>query len=183
MSEKIEVELVPHDPSWATMARVAGDALRGALGNVLVAVEHIGSTSIPGIKAKPIIDLIPLVSSLHELDARSARVTALGYEWRGEFGIAGRRYCPLNDPQTGKRLIHAHFYEQGAGEIERHLTFRDYLRAHADEGRAYEAQKQRAAALHPDDSLAYNDAKDAWIKGCEARALAWAHAKSGRMPG
>ncbi len=173
MSERKQVELVPHDPAWAVRAREAGEALGGALGDLLVAVHHIGSTAIPAIKAKPIVDLMPLVTSLADLDARAHKVKALGYEWRGEFGIAGRRYCTLADPQTGKRLIHVHFFVEGWPDVERHLSFRDYLRAHVDEAREYEAQKLRAAVLHPGDMLAYNDVKGPWIKACERRALAW----------
>ncbi len=168
------IELVPHDARWAAIAHAEIERLKGALGELIVAAHHIGSTSIPDIRAKPIVDLLPVVASLDELDARADKVTALGYEWRGEYGIAGRRFCPLTDPQTGKRRFHAHFFGLGGIDIERHLVFRDYLRRHADEARAYETQKLVAAALHPDDGTAYTDAKGPWITTCLQRALAWA---------
>jgi len=79
----------------------------------------------------------------------------------------------LSDSTTGQRLVHLHIFEHGSAEIDRLLAFRDYLRAHPNEASAYEAEKRRAAGLHPDDSLAYNDAKSDWIKACELRALAW----------
>ena len=79
-----------------------------------------------------------------------------------------------SDPQTGKRLFHVHFFVLGGVEVERHLAFRDYLRRHAGEARAYENLKLAAAALHPDDGTAYTDAKGPWIKDCLERALAWA---------
>jgi GrpB-like predicted nucleotidyltransferase (UPF0157 family) len=72
---------------------------------------------------------------------------------------------------SGRSRLHA--FQRDAAEIARHLAFRDYLRAHAQEARAYEREKERAASLHPDDVLAYNDAKSPWIKACERRALAW----------
>lgn len=176
-SDTRPVELAAHDPSWAQQAIVHGDALRAALGATLIEVHHIGSTSILGIKAKPTIDLMPIARSLDELDAKSESVCALGYEWRGEFGIAGRRFCPLTDVTTGKRLVNVHFYAPGNSEIGRHLLFRDYLRAHRDEALAYQADKERAAALHPDSVLEYTSAKDAWIAACDQRALAWARAR------
>ena len=171
------VELVPHDPAWADTARAESERLKGALGAVFVGAHHIGSTAIPGIKAKPIVDLLPLVRSLEELDAQADRVKSLGYDWRGEFGITGRRFCTLDDSQTDKRLIHVHFFTEGWPDVERHLCFRDYLRAHPDEARVYEGEKLRAAALHPDDVAAYTDAKGPWIKACEQRALDWARAR------
>jgi GrpB-like predicted nucleotidyltransferase (UPF0157 family) len=173
MSERRAVELVPHDLAWAARATSEAQRLSGAVGDALITVHHIGSTSVPGIKAKPIVDLLAVVSDLAALDAREADVRALGYDWRGEFGIAGRRYCPLND-SGGKRVVHAHFFAEGSDEIARHLAFCRYLRAHPDEAQAYEAEKLRAVALHPDDSGAYTGEKGVWIKACEARALVWA---------
>jgi GrpB-like predicted nucleotidyltransferase (UPF0157 family) len=172
--DRTPIELVPHDPAWAEIARAEVARLKGVLGGLIVEGHHIGSTAIPGIKAKPIVDIVLVVVGLDELDARADSVTALGFEWRGEFGIAGRRYCPFTDPQTGKRTIHVHFFATGASEIERHLAFRDYLRAHSEQARAYEAQKLAAAALHTDEMVAYSHAKSPWIKDCLERALVWA---------
>lgn len=153
------------------MADAESERLRAAIGPVLVAVHHIGSTSIPGIKAKPVIDLLPLVADLALLDTRESEVVQLGYEWMGEFGLPGRRFLRLN--RDGKRLFNVHCYQEHNPEVTRHLAFRDYLRAHADVAKRYEEEKIRAAALHPDDVFAYNDAKNDWIKETERKALAW----------
>lgn len=171
--EIIPVELVPHSPQWAEMARDETARLRDALGSVLVTVHHIGSTSIPGIMAKPIIDLIPVAVGLDALDAAQPKLEALGYRWFGEFGLPGRRYCWRKDPMTGKRAVQLHCYAKGWPEIDRHLAFADYLRAHPAIAKDYEAEKVRAAALHPDNTLDYNAAKDGWIKRTEADALIW----------
>src|SRR4051812_6057595 len=120
--------------------------------------------------AKPIIDLIPVATDLQSLDRVMPRVEELGYECLGEFGLAGRRYCRRNDPSTGKRAYQLHCYAEGFPEIERHLAFAHYLRAHPEIAKDYEAEKLRAAALHPDNTLNYNDAKNDWIKRTEQDA-------------
>jgi GrpB-like predicted nucleotidyltransferase (UPF0157 family) len=166
------VHLAPHDTAWAGMAAAEAGRIAPAVGDTLVRIEHIGSTAIPGIAAKPIIDLMPVVRGLEALDARREAVEALGYLWRGEFGIPGRRYCPLG--HDGRRLFHVHFFAAGDGNIARHVAFRDYLRAYRDEALAYETVKRAAAEAQPDDSHAYNDHKSDWIRACQERALAWA---------
>jgi GrpB-like predicted nucleotidyltransferase (UPF0157 family) len=165
------VELVPHDPAWAAQAAAESARLAEAIGETLIRIEHVGSTSIPGIVAKPTIDLMPIVQSLDELDARRPQVEALGYVWRGEFGIPGRRYCIREERR--RRLFHVHCHQIGHSGIAETLNFRDYLRAHPDDAGAYEAMKRVAAAAHPTDTLAYSKAKSNWIKTCIERATEW----------
>ena len=155
------------------MARAEIARLHGALGSVLVTVHHIGSTSIPGIMAKPIVDLIPVVTGLDTLDQHMQLVKSIGYECLGEFGLPGRRYCRRNDLVTGKRAYQLHCYANGSLEIDRHLAFASYLRAHPAIAKEYEAEKIRAAELHPDDTYKYSDAKNDWIKRIEKDALGW----------
>jgi GrpB-like predicted nucleotidyltransferase (UPF0157 family) len=173
-AEIIAVKLVSHSQEWAAMAAAESARLKAALGDLLLRVEHIGSTAIPGIMAKPIVDLIPLVGSIEALDARRPDIEALGYDYLGEFGLPTRRYCRLNDPTTGERKFQLHFYALDSPQMARHLAFRDYLCARPAVAKEYEAEKQRAAKLHPDDTLKYNDAKNDWIKKIEQDALAWA---------
>lgn len=173
VSSRFPIELVPHDPVWTVIAAREIERFRGVLGDVLVSAEHVGSTAIPSIRAKPIVDIAPVVRSLEELDRKQAEIEALGWEWRGELGIAGRRYCVLPSPEPGKRIAQAHVYAVGNPQIEQQLAFRDYLRAHDDEARAYEAAKIRARELHPDDVNEYNGAKSDWVRACIERALAW----------
>ena len=172
MPPPFAVELVPHAPEWSRQAAAEADRLAGALGDALIVVHHIGSTAIPGIVAKPILDLMPEVPDLAALDRQHAAVEALGYQWFGEYGMPGRRYCVLNDRVTGRRRIQLHCFASGSPDIARHLAFRDYLRRHPDLARAYEAEKHRARDLHPDDSHAYTEEKAAWIRTIEVDALA-----------
>jgi GrpB-like predicted nucleotidyltransferase (UPF0157 family) len=175
MPPAIKVELAPHDPRWAFRAEEESRVLAQALGTTLLTVHHIGSTAIPKISAKPILDLIPVVTSLPELDQHRGSIEALGYEWWGELGLPGRRYCTKSDPETGRRIVQLHCYVVGSAEITRHLAFRDYLRDRPDIAHAYDREKARCQKLHPNDSHAYSDCKDTWIKMIEAEALARYH--------
>ena len=171
MLQPFPVILTAYNPAWPQMAASHAERLR-VLGPTLITVHHIGSTAVPGLAAKPIIDLMPLVTDLAELDRERGRVEALGYQWHGELGIPGRRYCILCD-ETGTRITQLHFFQADSIHAGRHIAFRDYLRSHPEAAHAYEKEKRRARDLHPNDSYAYGDEKDAWIRNTEAVALAW----------
>ena len=173
MPQPIPVELLAHSDSWARLAEIERGRLTELLEVNLVAVHHIGSTAIPGIRAKPIIDLCPEVHVLSRLDEARLQLCSLGYQWWGEYGMRGRRYCTLDDQETQKRRVQLHCFERGDPNIERHLAFRDYLKAHPHAAHEYEAVKIYARELHPDDSYAYSEAKSAWISAIESLALTW----------
>ncbi|MBL8866010.1 MAG: GrpB family protein [Gemmataceae bacterium] len=166
------VELVPYSAEWPATAEREIGRLVHALHGLVVVGHHIGSTAVPGLSAKPVVDLLLVVRGVAELDDREAAFRHLGYRCRGENGIAGRRYYTLDDTRTGRRQFQVHCFGAGSREIERHLAFRDYLRTHPDTARAYEAAKQRCRELHPEDSNAYCDAKASWIAGVLPLALA-----------
>jgi GrpB-like predicted nucleotidyltransferase (UPF0157 family) len=167
----IKVNIVDYDPGWPELAARFSAGLE-VLGPVLVKVHHIGSTSVVGLAAKPVIDMMPVVTDLAALDAARGQVEALGYGWHGEFGIDGRRYCTLSDADR-QRIAQLHCYQRGSPHIRRHLAFRDYLRAFPEVAAAYEREKRRARDLFPDNSHDYSDEKGAWIRAVEAKALAW----------
>jgi GrpB-like predicted nucleotidyltransferase (UPF0157 family) len=141
-----------------------------ALGEVLLSVHHIGSTAIPGQLAKPILDLVPVVRSHLELEARQGGLEALGYVGHGEFGLAGRRYFVLDG--ADRRLVQLHCYEEGSPAITRHLAFRDYLRQRPDLVAEYAAVKRRCVELHRESSQAYSLCKGDWVRRIQAEALA-----------
>ncbi len=154
------------------MAETEASVLRAALGPNLLAVHHIGSTAIAGLRAKPILDLLPVVQNLDEVDPKRENLERVGYEWWGEFGLPGRRYATKNEPNTGRRLVQLHCYGVGALDIDRHLAFRDYLRRNPELVTAYEDEKVRCLSLHPDNSHEYGRCKSAWLDAVEAAALA-----------
>ena len=176
MLKPLPVRLADYDPDWPRQAAERAARLR-ALEPVLVAVHHIGSTSVPGLMAKPIIDLMPLVADLAALDQERGTVEALGYRWHGEYGIPGRRYCTATVGE--RRVAQLHFFVLGSPGAHRHLAFRDYLRAHPAAAAQYAAVKRRARDQHPNDSHAYGAAKQPWIDATEAQALAWYAALNG----
>jgi GrpB-like predicted nucleotidyltransferase (UPF0157 family) len=171
MPPPIPVDLVAYDPDWPRLSASYAEQVR-VLGPLLVTVHHIGSTAVPGLVAKPIIDLLPVVRDLAALDEARALVEALGYAWHGSYGIPGRRYCTLSDA-TGERLVQLHCFQAWSPHVTRHLAFRDYLRAHPDAAHAYATEKRRARDLHADDSHAYAAEKSSWVRRTEAAALAW----------
>lgn len=166
------VRLVPHDPAWSTLFDRESIKIQHAIGNLSCTIHHIGSTSIPDIAAKPIIDMLLVVDDVQELDARTHAMTLCGYEAMGEFGIPGRRYFRKYDA-GGERTHHVHAFSAASPEIERHLVFRDFLRVHRQYAEAYEAVKVHLATLHPHDREAYTDGKTEFITDVEAKAARW----------
>ena len=145
-----QVIVAPYDPRWPAAFERSAREVRDALGDTLLAIHHIGSTSIPGIHAKPVIDMLPIVNNLQIVDDRAHHLENIGYEPMGEFGIEGRRYFRRDNPAgVGTHQVHA--FAAGSPHILRHLAFRDYLRAHTEVAQEYSQLKQQLAALHPFD--------------------------------
>lgn len=154
--------LCEHDRSWAARFEADAAALGRALGPVAVAIHHIGSTAVEGLLAKPTVDILVEVTALPELDGRRPALEALGYRWRGEHGIAGRRYVDRKEPAgTG---THVHAFAAGHPELARHLRFRDALRASPQLRDAYAALKRALAVLHAGDRERYQAGKSGFIE-------------------
>ena len=164
--------VVEHDPAWRTEFEEESQRISRVLGDGVLRLHHIGSTAIPGIFAKPVIDLLMEVENIAELDANSCAMEGLGYESMGEFGIPGRRYFRRNNA-LGDRSHQVHAFESGSPEIARHLAFRDYMIAHLVEARAYGDLKRNLAREFPESIQGYMNGKDPFIKEHEARALVW----------
>ncbi len=166
------VALALYTPQWIDRAAALIADLQAAAPGVFLALHHVGSTAVPGLSAKPVIDLLGEVGSLAEIDAARSVLAGLGYRWRGENGVAGRRYFTRDDPATGARTAHLHVHAVGDPMIAWHRAFRDRLRAEPGTAAAYAREKARCAALHPDDSGACAACKRAWTDRVAAEAVA-----------
>ena len=169
--EQRKVELVPHNPVWQTMAGEEANRIKDALPEEITQIYHIGSTSIPGIKAKPILDFVVAVRDIDRFDQMEFRLEELGYQAKGERGIPGRRF--FSKDTDGTRSHHLHVFEQGHPEIERHLRFRDYLRNHPEAARQYQELKEKLAQRFPNRSSNYTEAKSEFILSIDKVARCW----------
>lgn len=168
--------VLPHDPVWPSrFVREAGGLL-AIFGDALLGLHHIGSTAVPGLVAKPILDVALDVRSLALADARRGPAEAAGFAWRGEAGVSGRRYLEARrraGPEDDAYVVHVHAFEAGTPQAWRHVDFRDYLLHHPERADAYGALKGELAVRFRDDRAGYTDAKTAFVRETEALARAW----------
>lgn len=154
------VVLAPASPLWAEQFQKLSDQFRSACGDKFVAIHQIGSTSVPGLAAKPLIDMLP---ELHDGDdgARLAQtLEPLGFIYFGAYGIEGRHFYR----RKAEVNVNVHMFETGHIEIERHLVFRDALRTDADLRAAYQTLKEDLAARFPNDVDTYAKSKSDFIE-------------------
>ena len=173
-----KVEVVPHNPQWRDAFEAEAKHVAAALGENVVAIHHIGSTAIPNIYAKPVVDLLVEVRDITEADGQSSAMESLGYEVMGEYGIPGRRYF-RKDTGEGIRTHNIHAFEAGSAEVERHLAFRDYMIAHPVDAQRYSELKRKLAEKHPQSMDGYMDGKDGFIKEIDRKAAQWRTSETG----
>ncbi len=163
-SRPVPVVLVPYDRAWPRRFAEERDVIARALGDHAVAIEHIGSTAVPGLLAKPILDILVGIRRLSEAPACIAALEPLGYEYRpdAEAEIPERRYFDKGPPAA--RTHHLHMVEFGSPFWMRHLLFRNFLRLHPERAAAYAALKAELAAKYTADRIAYTEAKAPFIE-------------------
>jgi NAD-dependent deacetylase len=164
------LEVVSYDPAWPRLYEEEAVRVGDAMGDDVVAIEHMGSTAVPGLAAKPVIDISVGLRRLELSPDQTAALEALGYECLGENGLPGRLF--FRRSEAGRRTHHLHVVERGGEHWHRHRAFRDYLRAHPDEVERYAAEKLRLAAeasTHGD----YWERKQPYADALFDRAWAW----------
>ena len=171
-----KVEVVSYRNEWVEMYNKGSQEILEIVQPNEVVVHHIGSTSIPDLSAKPIIDILAEVDDIKILDQLIPVFEKEGFIARGENGIVGRRFF-IKQATNGERLYHLHAFEKGNSEIDRHLIFRDYLRKHPEEANRYKNVKLIAAKKFPYDIESYINFKDPIIKELEKKALEWGSRK------
>jgi GrpB-like predicted nucleotidyltransferase (UPF0157 family) len=166
------VAIVPYDPRWPSRFAAWRERLARAMDGSAVRIEHIGSTAVPGLAAKPVVDIQVSVSDVADEDSYVTAVESVGFGLRYRNEGLGWRY--FRPPPGLPRETQVHVCSVGSESERLHLLFRDYLRAHPAEADAYAAAKREAAARHPTDRIAYTDAKGLFIHPALQRAEGWA---------
>ena len=171
-----KVEVILYNELWQTMFEEEANNLFEIFGSEIIEIHHIGSTSVNGLKAKPTIDIMPVVLKINQIDEYNAAMVLIGYESKGENGIKGRRYYKKGGDI---RTHHVHIYEVGNSEIERHLAFRDYLRANPVVAKKYGDLKEKLSRCFPYDIASYINGKDQLALEIQQKAIDWYRLKGG----
>jgi GrpB-like predicted nucleotidyltransferase (UPF0157 family) len=155
------IVIVEYDPAWPSEFVRLRDRAKAALGDVAVAIEHVGSTAVPGLPAKDLIDMVVVVESDDDVNEAIARLQAIGYRARGNLGVEGREafWWP-----EGEKRHHLYVSPTTSAELHAQVAFRDRLRADPAVARAYVALKRELAARHRNDRIAYTEAKTEFIE-------------------
>ncbi|GAA1970888.1 GrpB family protein [Amycolatopsis minnesotensis] len=159
--ESEPVVIVDYDDGWPALFDELRQPLAAALGTLTSRVEHVGSTSVPGLAAKPIIDMVIVLDSAVDLDEAAARIRPLGYERRGDSGVPGREAFSRPD---GLPAHHLYASAADGEQLARQLAFRDALRASPEKARAYATLKRELARRFHTDRAGYTDAKTSFIE-------------------
>lgn len=168
MSEYRVIEVLPYDAAWAAQFCTTAGRLREALGDLALRIDHIGSTSVVGLAAKPTIDIQISVASFEPFTPVQTAIESCGYRWMDDNPDMGKRFFRDNP-----RTTHIHVRKAGSWGEQFALLFRDYLRVQADARERYGAVKRQAAAANRHDIEGYMDFKNAVIWQITERAHVW----------
>ncbi len=164
------VEIVEYRPEWPAIFERERAVILDRYGPWVMDVHHVGSTSVPGLAAKPILDIMPVVANPNDGENAVGPMTTLGYRYSGENGLPGRFY--FDKIVDGRTVVQAHMYPQDHSDVRKLVAFRDHLRTHQQATCDYERLKWELASKHREDRVAYTDAKGAFVREITATALA-----------
>lgn len=145
-----KVTVLPYDSAWKSAFEAIKKEIEGAAGDLILGIEHVGSTSVEGMSAKPCIDLDVIIRDTSVLEAVIARLAAIGYIHEGDLGIPGREAFKYTD-KPHLQTHHLYVCPRDSRELHRHITFREFLKSHPEAVRQYSRVKETAAQLFPDD--------------------------------
>jgi len=166
-TDKRRVEAVSYNSNWKDMYKEESEKIKNVLSDIIIDIHHIGSTAIPGIKAKPVIDILIEVKDIEGVDQYNYKMEELEYEAMGEYGISKRRFFRRGGC---KRTHHLHIFQVGNKEIKRHINFKKYLIAHPDKAREYSKLKEKLANKYTYDMENYTNGKNDFIKEVDKKA-------------
>lgn len=173
MNNKRKIKVVSHDPHWLDRFKQEADKIANALKKYLKAIHPIGSTAIPGMPAKPVIDILIELESLDDMQMVAKQLSSLGFEKISRQIIPHRSFFSYRDEQ-GERFINLHIYERGDPQVARHINFRDYLTHHPADAHTYAELKKHLAIQFQEDINQYVLGKDKLVQAIDLKAKQWA---------
>ena len=170
---KRPVKIVDYNPQWPILFENEKCLILSAIGRFVVGIEHVGSTAVIGLGAKPIIDITVAIKNLKDAHKCIGSLESIGYEYVPEYeeSVPERRYFHKGKPPK-EQHYHLHMVELSSSFWERHLLFRDYLRTHPEATKYYHELKKRLAAKYGSDREGYTEAKTSFIESIVAKARA-----------
>ncbi|MGK7916754.1 MAG: GrpB family protein [Prochloraceae cyanobacterium] len=162
-----KLKFVPHNPEWKRLFEEEKELLQTAIAKDVLDIQHIGSTSIPGIIAKPILDIAVAVANFEAAAVCIKPIENLGYIYMGEYGLPGRHYFIKGD---WIRIHNIHMWEIHSQDWKRHILFRDYLIQHPEIAKEYTELKLKLLEEHKGDRDKYQDGKSSFIQWVEQQA-------------
>ncbi|MBQ8575065.1 MAG: GrpB family protein [Clostridia bacterium] len=157
------VVVLPYDAKWKSDFENIKKEIYAAIGDLIISIEHVGSTSVEGLSAKPCIDIDVVIKDYSVFDTVVGRLFAIGYLYEGNLGIEGREAFKYSD-KPHLQTHHLYVCPQHSEELHRHITFRDFLRSNPEAVKRYGAVKEKAAQLFPDDIEKYIEYKSSCIE-------------------
>lgn len=171
VNRAMNIIVTDYNKNWVNLFEKEAILIKDILIDELVDIHHIGSTAVPNLKAKPIIDILPIVRDIEKVNNFNKKMIEIGYEPLGELGIKGRRYFRKGG-ENRTHQIHMFQYDNNF-EIERHLAVRDYLKSHKEDVIEYGKLKERLAYEFPKNIEEYSNGKNDFVKNLERRAIEW----------
>lgn len=158
----VKVTVLPYNEGWRSDFEKIKNELENAIGDMVIAIEHVGSTSVQGMSAKPCIDIDVVIKDYSVFDIIVGKLADIGYIHEGDLGIKDREAFKYTD-KPHLQSHHLYVCPQYSAELHRHITFRDYLRTHPEAVNEYSKVKEKAAQLFPDDIDSYIEFKSPCI--------------------
>ncbi|MDO9181934.1 MAG: GrpB family protein [Bacteriovorax sp.] len=172
--QKFSQHPVIYNPLWPQYFLEVAVQIKKALGENVVRIHHVGSTAIPGLMAKPIIDILGEAEDISKIACSEKIMEILGFEFKGEFGIPQRAYFS----RKNNIAVHLHIFPENHFQVEKHLIFRDYLIEHQEAVNAYQQKKEELLKIFPHDREAYQNGKNDLIVELTRSAYIW----KGKLP-
>ncbi len=166
-----------YDPNWIVKFQSIRNFVSEVFRSKALQIEHIGSTSIPGMKAKPIIDVLIVTKDVRDLSQETLKMVAAGYEWTENY-IAPDSIIFFKADSYGEKLENIHVFLENAPKVKQFLIMRDFFRMFPEKAKAYSDLKEANAQKYPDDYLAYRAAKKPFLNAIEKEAYEWAEGRN-----